>query len=219
MTMPLNQNVVPNPRHLHRGFARFQQIISAATSPIVLLEGSRNVPDAVAQKMQSLAAHLMKKFPTLIARSGNAQGSDTAWARGVNQVAPERLQLILPVPNYRAKSIAPENETLALPEAASEDYGAAWALCRDQYQYGSRKGAEAFDPLPSFKKNYLERDALKVLGYTDYKGKRRKATAALFYIDPERRNGGGTGHTVRLCEAEAVPYFLVDDWLQWMPIY
>jgi hypothetical protein len=212
----LNDNVVPKPRYLFRGFARFHEILSTAKSPVVLLEGSRNVPDAVALVMERLAAHLMKMFPTLIARSGNAEGSDTAWACGVNRVAPERLQLILPVPNYRAKSIEPDNETLALGAARPDEYGAAHALCREHYQYRSMKGGEAFDPLPSFKKNYLERDALKVLGHTDYKGKRRKATAALFYLDPQKPNGGGTGHTARLCEVERVPYFLSDDWATWM---
>ena len=67
--MPLNQNVVANPRWLCQGFARFQEIISTAKSPVVLLEGSRNVPVAVAVKMESLAAHLIKQFPSLIARN------------------------------------------------------------------------------------------------------------------------------------------------------
>lgn len=214
--MPPNQNVIANPRSLCHGFPMFQEIISTANSPVVLLEGSRNVPVAVAVKMEQLAAHLMNQFPALTARSGNAEGSDEAWARGVNRIAPDRLQLVLPVPNYRARSIAPDNETVALREVAPGDYGAARTLCREHYEYGSRRGAEAFDSMPPFKKNYLERDALKVLGYASYSGKRPKATAALFYLDPAKKNGGGTGHTVRLCEAERVPYFLVDDWLQWI---
>jgi hypothetical protein len=78
----LNNDVVPNPRFLYRSFARFHQIISTAKSPVVLLEGSRNVPDAIAQRMQSLAAHLMTKFPTLIARSGNAEGSNGLGCTG-----------------------------------------------------------------------------------------------------------------------------------------
>ena len=216
--MPLNQNVVANPRYLCRGFTRFQEIISTAKSPVVLFEGSRNVPVEIQMKMESLAAHLMKKFPPLIARSGNAEGSDEAWARGVNRVAPERLHLVLPVPNYRAKSIGPDNEVLSLREARPDDYGAARKLCREHYEYGSRRGAEAFDSMPPFKKNYLERDALKVLGHTDYSGKRRKASAALFFVDPQKPNGGGTGHTVRLCEVERVPYFMADDWSEWMDI-
>jgi len=53
------------------------------------------------------------------------------------------------------------------------------------------------------------------LGHTNYSGKRQKATTALFYLDPNKKNGGGTGHTLRLCEAQRVPYFLAEDWLSW----
>jgi hypothetical protein len=70
--------------------------------------------------------------------------------------------------------------------------------------------------LPPFKKTYLERDALKVLSYADYSGKRREATAALFYLNRAKKNGGGTGHTIRLCEVQRVPYFLADDWVTWV---
>lgn len=73
----LNDNAV-DPRYLRRGFARFQEIVSTAKSPVVLLEGSRNVPVTVALKMEQLAAHLMETFPALVARSGNAEGSDEA---------------------------------------------------------------------------------------------------------------------------------------------
>jgi hypothetical protein len=65
------------------------------------------------------------------------------------------------------------------------------------------------------KQTYLDRDALKVLGTSDYSGRRMKATAAFFYLNTARKNGGGTGHTLRLCEAEKVPYFLSADWLAW----
>lgn len=205
----------PPPRWLRRGYAQFEQLIRAATMPVVLLEGSRDVPTEVQLKMEELAASLMKTFPSLIARSGNAEGSDQAWARGVNRVAPERLQLVLPVPHYKTQAIAPGNEVATLREVPPEEYGPARTLCREHYEFGARKGPDVFDPLPPFKKTYLERDALKVLGYTDYSGKRRKATAALFYINPNKPNGGGTGHTRRLCEAEGVPYFLAEDWLEW----
>ena len=54
-----------------------------------------------------------------------------------------------------------------------------------------------------------------MLGVEDYKGRKLKATAALFYLNPGKPRGGGTGHTIRICEAENVPYFLADDWLGW----
>ncbi len=56
---------------------------------------------------------------------------------------------------------------------------------------------------------------MKVLGVPDYRGLRHRATAALFYLDPPKPGGGGTGHTLRLCEVRGVPFFLADDWLTW----
>ena len=77
-------------------------------------------------------------------------------------------------------------------------------------------GGTAYDGLPAYKKTYLDRDALKVRGWVDYRNQRCKAMAALFYLNPNKKHGGGTGHTIRLCEAENVPYFLSDDWLTWI---
>ena len=207
--------IVQNPRWLRRGYTEFDRLISAAKRPVVLLEGSRNAPAEILSKMEQLAAHLMRTFPSLIARTGNAEGSDQAWARGVNRIDPKRLQLVLPVPHYKAESIAAANEVAVLQEVPPEDYGAAKALTREHYEYGSSRGPAAYDPLSPFKKTYLDRDALKVLGHTNYSGKRQKATTALFYLDPNKRSGGGTGHTLRLCEAQRVPYFLAEDWLSW----
>jgi hypothetical protein len=59
-------------------------LIRVAQAPVVLLEGSRSAAAEVQLRMEELAARLMETFPSLIARSGNAEGSDQAWARGVN---------------------------------------------------------------------------------------------------------------------------------------
>jgi len=211
------QFIVQNPRWLRKGYPEFERAISSAKEAVVLLEGSRNLPVEIQSGMEQLAAHLMRTFPSLIARTGNAEGSDQAWARGVNRIDPKRLQLILPIPRYKEASIAPANEVAVLQEVPPEDYGAAKALTREHYEYGSSRGPTAYDPLPPFIKTYLDRDALKVLGHTNYSGKRQRATAALFHLDPNKRNGGGTGHTLRLCEAQRGPYFLSEDWLNWRP--
>ncbi len=204
-----------NPHWLRQGYAEFARLIREARHPVVLLEGSRDVPTEIQRRMEQLATHLARTFPTLVARSGNASGSDQAWARGVNAVAPIRLQLVLPIPNYKSDAIETGNQVMALQEAPKQDYHTAKNLTRENYVYGARRGAEVYDRLPPFKQTYLDRDALKVLGTSDYFGRRRKATAALFYVNPSKSNGGGTGHTLRLCEAEKVPYFLAEDWLLW----
>jgi len=206
---------VQNPKWLRRGYAMIERLITAAKSPVVLLEGSRDVPVDIQRQMEALAARLMQTFPKLIARSGNAEGSDQGWARGVNVIDPKRLQLVLPVPNYKSAAIERDNDVMALQEAPPSDFYAARSLTRKHYAYGARRGAAVYDRLPPFKQTYLDRDALKVLGTSDYSGRRMKATAALFYINPARKHGGGTAHTLRLCEAEKVPYFLAEDWMTW----
>jgi hypothetical protein len=165
--------------------------------------------------MEALAAHLLRAFPDMIARSGNAEGSDQAWSRGVNSVDPSRLQLVLPVPGYRRDSHHAANDVLALQDAPAAERFAARELTREHYVSGHRTGAAAFDRLADYRKHYLDRDALKVLGPSDYRGRRQQATAALFHLDPAKKDGGGTGHTARLCEALGVPWFLSDDWLDW----
>jgi len=62
--------IVQNPRWLRRGYREFDRLINAVKQPVVLLEGSRNAPDEIQAKMEQLAAHLMRRFPSLIARTG-----------------------------------------------------------------------------------------------------------------------------------------------------
>lgn len=175
-----------------RGYDAFVQLIQKADRPVVLLEGSRDVPLEFQGQMEQLAARLMRTFPHLVARSGNADGSDQAWARGVNSVDPKRLDLVLPVPNYKGKRIETGNQALSLAEAPPYDAQAAKALTREHYVSGSNMGGTAYDGLPAYKKTYLDRDALKVLGWGDYRNKRCKAMAALFYLNPNKKHGGGT---------------------------
>src|SRR5437867_12920542 len=90
--------IVRNPRWLRRGYTEFARFITAAKQPVVLLEGSRNAPAEIRARMEQLAAQLMRTFPSLIARRGNAEGSDQAWARGVKRIDSERLPVGLPGP-------------------------------------------------------------------------------------------------------------------------
>lgn len=74
----------------------------------------------------------------------------------------------------------------------------------DLFLYG-RSGNPAFA-----KAQYLVRDALKVTGSAALR--LPPATLALFYVDPAEPLGGGTGHTIRLCEQRGVPVFTQQNW-------
>lgn len=60
---------------------------------------------------------------------------------------------------------------------------------------------------------YLLRDTMKVMGFSDVFA---SPTVALFYVDPEDPEAGGTGHTVRVCRHQGVPYVFQDVWMDWI---
>jgi hypothetical protein len=60
---------------------------------------------------------------------------------------------------------------------------------------------------------YLIRDTLKVAGSGS---EIPKPIFALFYVDPADPMAGGTGHTLRVCEMEAIPYAFQNSWTSWL---
>ena len=77
-------------------YTDFSKLISEAGSPVVLLEGTRELPAEQAPRLTALAAHLARTFPHVNFRTGNAKGSDEAFAAGVASVDPKRIEFILP---------------------------------------------------------------------------------------------------------------------------
>ena len=65
--------------------------------PVILLEGTRKVPEEHAQRLHALANFLAASLPDAVFRSGNAQGADTFFFQGLVAANPERLEYILPV--------------------------------------------------------------------------------------------------------------------------
>ncbi|MGI8468905.1 MAG: hypothetical protein ACR2N3_10670 [Pyrinomonadaceae bacterium] len=60
---------------------------------------------------------------------------------------------------------------------------------------------------------YLLRDALKVVGSKKLNFK--PAAFGLFYLNSTKKIGGGTGHTIRICELRNVLVFLQSERLNW----
>lgn len=55
------------------------------------------------------------------------------------------------------------------------------------------------------------RDGLKVLGSPGLA--LAPASLAIFFVDEFNPTGGGTGHTIRLCQQLGVPVLTQRDWL------
>jgi len=181
--------------------------------PVILLEGTRKVPDSEINRLHELAAFLASALPSAIFRSGNAQGSDSYFFKALATENPERLEYILPYPGVGKKRIYPgakvfsledlnQEETAAVVErtlAASPDLESLIRLFFDRGRTNV-----------TVKAMYLLRDTMKVLGGTSLS--LRPADFGFFFLNPEKPLSGGTGHTVRVCQQMKVPVYTQDEW-------
>jgi len=196
-------------------YANFKAHLAQQPAPIILLEGTRAVPPSAEEALTALGRFLAQAFPQARFRSGNAEGSDTLFARGVESIDPSRMELIVPTAGHRRKNRHPENPVFALGDI-SPDQEEILATCSktatpknqgliDQRHHIPRLGSKA---------RYLLRDALKVVGSPN--NGLPPATMAIFYTKPDPM-AGGTGHTIRVCRQQGVPVVLQDAWMSWLP--
>ncbi len=193
-----------------------EPLLAGTDRPVLLLEGTRNLPDHHRQTLTTMGRRLARTFPNTTFRSGNAPGADEAFALGAAAVPGSRLELILPTPGMgRARRPAtatcfslhdlPDSERRHLAEASTRATPDCHRLF-DLFLNGPTGN-------PAHSKSlYLVRDALKVLGSPALG--LPPATAALFYIDPATPTGGGTGHTIRLCQQNQIPVFTQEEWME-----
>lgn len=193
--------------------AEFTTIVQATPEAVVLLEGRRSIPNHDAALATHTASMLVKHFPALRFRSGNAKGSDQAFSEGVAQVAPWRLQVVAPYSAHRksaryAEAIYDSPESLSSVQEGEVAYKTATASPQNKGLIGKRdkKGALAA------KATYLIRDTMKITGHSEMFP---KPACALFYVDLNDPLAGGTGHTIRVCQQEGVPFAFQDSWQQW----
>ncbi|MCX6865505.1 MAG: hypothetical protein NTV46_04675 [Verrucomicrobia bacterium] len=195
-------------------FHEFSELISRLSDPVILIEGRRTIPPEAVAVARQVSARMAECFPRLKFRSGNASGSDEAFAAGVLAVAPERLQIIAPYAGHRKKQRHPQahydspeslsTDALAIIQAMTIAATPANKGLMKWYQRGGKLGSQAA---------CLIRDTMKVAGIT---GQLSPPVAALFFVDPADPDAGGTGHTIRVCRNAGVPVILQDHWASWL---
>ena len=191
-----------------------RELLGGMDAPVVLLEGTRQVPETDKAKLSALGAFLAKQLPTAVFRSGNADGSDTLFARGVESVDPTRMQVVTPTAGHRKKNLHPENYVVPLAKVSAV-HEESLAYHTNEATPANRRIIDKRNDVPQLKAKarYLLRDTLKVLGDPD--NDLAPATAAIFYTKADPMSGG-TGHTIRVCQQKNVPIFLQNDWLGWI---
>jgi hypothetical protein len=183
--------------------------------PIILLEGTRKVPDSDVKRLQSLATFLASSLPTAIFRSGNAQGSDSYFFNALAEENPERLEYILPYPGSGKKRIHPKARVYSLEDlnqegtaAVVENTLAASPDLEGLVRLFLARGRTSV----TVKAMYLLRDTMKVIGGASIG--LRPADFGFFFVNPEKPFSGGTGHTIRVCQKMKVPVYTQDEWGQ-----
>ncbi len=200
---------------LSRFLAKLNPLLSSTANPVILLEGSRQLPSEKRQALADVGQCLAEAFPQAVFRSGNATGTDEAFAAGVASVLGAMLQLVLPTPGMGRSRRPASAICLALDELPLEK---RHHLARESFAAspGNHRLFELYlrcqSGNPAYAKaQYLVRDALKVFGSPSLQ--LAPATIALFYINNIGPTSGGTAHTIRLCKRQEVPFFTQRDWL------
>lgn len=195
-------------------FDDFAALVSARDCT-VLVEGTRKVPSREVQRLSRLASGLARTFPRVRFRTGNAVGADQAFASGIAEVDASRLEYVAPYANHRTRDRYPGASAIALnavsPEALHELAHVTGAASPRVKDLALRYVEGRVPPRQASSAQLLLRDTLKVMG-----GDRlARPVAGIFYVNPESPDGGGTGHTIRVCRSAGIPALTQNEWQHW----
>ena len=188
--------------------------------PVILLEGTRRLPGAAHESLARLARWLCIEFPNSLFRSGNAEGTDAVFANAVAAVDPSRLELVIPNDGMGRKRRPPGCRCVSLDELSDDELARAADVTRQasptsgrlaDYYVRTRGGPSS---PASGKGMYLLRDTIKVTG-TPSAGL-APASFGIFYVDTAAPNGGGTGHTIRVCQTQGTAVAVQSEWETWI---
>ncbi len=192
----------------------FLRSLDLRADAVILLEGTRALPDEHREHLASFASTLARALPDATFRTGNATGSDEAFAEGVAAVDAGRLQYVLPTSSMGRSRRNPVSYHVSMqdvPESAEPEIlyrtrsaSPASAGLVDLYERGVRTGRLHAKVL------CLLRDTLKVLG-SETLGL-APADIGFLYVNPADPDGGGTGHTIRVCEEAGVRVVRQEGW-------
>ena len=190
------------------------QINSLDHTPVILLEGKRNVIETEKNLLSVLGEKLATDLPHCIFRSGNATGSDELFMSGAAKINSENLEFVLPYSSHRKKARFPESKYYAIDEIViSNEVFNSILNATPKYKAIIKAYSSGQNNKLTAKAWYLIRDAVKVFGYEPVM---EKADFAIFYDDINEPQSGGTGHTIRVCLDQDVPAINQNTWFDWV---
>lgn len=195
-------------------YEAFNEIIMGNWRPVVLVEGTRKLPESDEPTLVAFAKWMAQRYKHAVFRTGNADGSDRAFARGVAEVDASRIEYILPYSGHKSgakEAGAREISLSSLTRVAEDNIAAHTTLASPGY-----KGMiDKRDSIPELraKAKYILRDTIKVTGAVGID--MPPATVGIFYVNGTDPMSGGTGHTIRVCRQNGVPAIFQSTWMKW----
>lgn len=183
---------------------------------IILLEGKRKVADDDKEKLIELGKLIVSNTRYMTFRSGNASGADELFFKGASIFARKRVENIIPYIDFNKRINTFKFTTLEHLDLSKEvniieksKENKKMIKLIDQYLSGNINRL-------TLKASFIIRDTIKVTGTEHQINNISKATFGLFYDDLENPKSGGTGHTMKVCELENVPYITQTTWFNWL---
>jgi hypothetical protein len=195
-------------------FNQFNTLVAGEVRPVILVEGTRELPEEDAGKLTAFARWMAETYPQAVFRTGNADGADTAFANGVAQVDPTRIEYVLPYSGHRKKTLesgATQIDVSKLTAVAEER--AVYHTKQASPEYGGMMARRIQIPQLRAKARYILRDTVKVIGSDE--ADVAPATVGVFYVNVKDPMKGGTGHTIRVCQKHGVPVVYQAQWMAW----
>jgi hypothetical protein len=181
---------------------------------VILLEGKRNVLPEDIPRLIALGKKLCSEMQHARFRSGNAPGSDELFAEGVSAVDPHRMEVIVPYSGHRKKN------SRGYHTHSLDDISLAAEPEVTYHTKSNPRTAKLVDDFAgglsnhvTIKAAYLLRDTIKVIGT---RSGIPKAGFAIFYDDLQYPGQGGTGHTMKVCINNHVPFINQEAWVKWL---
>ena len=191
--------------------------VESQERPVVLLEGTRNVPDQDGDHLSEVGEGLATLLPKALFRSGNAPGADEAFSRGVCRTRPSSFQYVVPYLSHRMKTRAKGAAVVSLDDVPDSEFS---LIMEKTVEAGPNLAGLVKLYLRhrkwdrhTIKLRYLLRDTLKVVGSRALG--LAPATCAIFYVNESKPLSGGTGHTISLCRKNSVLVLDQKTWLAW----
>ncbi|MFA5193830.1 MAG: hypothetical protein WC740_24230 [Verrucomicrobiia bacterium] len=201
-----------------KSLGELRAFLETTSNPVVLLEGTRQLSASESGPLVTLGRKLATELPTVTFRTGNASGSDSAFAEGVAAVDARRLQFLLPNDRMGRGRIPSLSYTMGL-ESLPQNAAGRVAEATMQATPDNRRLVEHYQQAEkptrsSQKATYLLRDTLKVMGCAETG--LAPATVGIFYVNQMDPMSGGTGHTIRVCIQYSVPVVTQMGWWRWL---